>query len=117
MSDISRYDEYRAAQRREMHKMALADAQRVMGEHGVWTMQLSVAQSGNRRQCFATMNAVTNETAKFVAEAWLRIRYGVCDIEFRQNKSEREISTTERCYFHAIISNIRGHEDEVQIDD
>lgn len=112
MSDLSNFDEYRLQQRGMMQKMAEADAGRVMREHGVWTMALSIAQSGNRRQCFATMNAVTTETAKFVAEQWLRVKYGVCTIEFKQTKAEREISTSERVYFHAIITDIYGFPDE-----
>lgn len=117
MNDLSNFDQYRLEQRQVMQKMAEADARRVMGEHGVWAMQLSIAKSGDRRQRFASMNAVTHETAKFVAEAWLRVKYGICDVEFKQTIVEREISTSERVYFYALVTNIQGREDETQIDE
>lgn len=113
MSDYTSIDQYRAQQRNEMRKASLQEAQRIMGEHGVFTLSLAVDDKRQlRRQCFASMNAVDTNTAKWVAGIWLRAKYGVCTIEFRQTKSERIISTEDRVYFHAVITEIKGFLDD-----
>jgi hypothetical protein len=109
MANFPTYRQFRDEQEKEMHELAMRDAYRVLGEHGVFTLQLSVSRNSEaRRQCFATMNAVGHDVAKAAASNWLRCKYGDCDIEFRQNKDEQKITTEDRCYFHAIITNIKG---------
>lgn len=109
MANFPTYKQFRDEQERQNHELAVRDAYRLLGEHGVWTMALSKSRNSDAiRQQFASMNAVESATAKHVALNWIRAKYGDCDVEFRQTKDERTVSQEDRVYFHAIITNVRG---------
>lgn len=117
MSAMQSHEEWTAERQARAYELAVRDAYRMLGEHGVWTMQLTRSIKGDAvKQCFASMNAVQKDTAKQVCLHWIRTKYGACDVEFKQTKGELRISAEDRQYFHAIITNIRGF-DVVQEDE